>query len=99
MTNTCHQPVLSEYEASEWGWNDKNKKEEMREKDPWFLVARDSVSRDLAAFAHFKFDFDEEIEVLYCYEVIGQKRNSLFEGSNISDNNYVIKIHNYIFTC
>ena len=58
----------SEYEASDWGWNGKEKKAELREKNPWFLIARDNASK-IIAFAHFKFDFDEEEEVLYCYEV------------------------------
>lgn len=60
--------MKKEYEASDWGWNGKEKKAELREKNPWFLIARDATSK-VIAFAHFKFDFDEEEEVLYCYEV------------------------------
>lgn len=58
-----------EYEACDWGWNEKEKIAEFKEKDPWFLIARDTTTNVIGAFAHFKFDFDEEIEVLYCYEV------------------------------
>ena len=60
--------TFTEYDACYWGWNERDKREELKEKNPWFLIARNS-EQQIVAFAHFKFDFDEEIAVLYCYEV------------------------------
>jgi len=60
--------MKAEYEASDWGWNDRDKKIEMQEKDPWFLLATDKDNK-IVAFSHFKFDFEDDVEVLYCYEV------------------------------
>ena len=60
--------IISEYDACYWGWNEKDKRDELKEKNPWFLVAKNSEGQTVA-FSHFKFDFDEEIAVLYCYEV------------------------------
>ncbi|KAL5264050.1 hypothetical protein ACHWQZ_G005222 [Mnemiopsis leidyi] len=60
--------MKAEYDACYWGWNERDKRDEMKEKNPWFLIARNS-EQQIVAFAHFKFDFDEEIAVLYCYEV------------------------------
>lgn len=66
--NILEQNMKAEYDACYWGWNEKDKKDELKEKNPWFLIAKNSESQ-IVAFAHFKFDFDEEIPVLYCYEV------------------------------
>ena len=52
------------YEDSDWGWNDKQKKEEMTDESAWYLVARDADNKPVA-IVHFRFDLDEEIEVLY----------------------------------
>ena len=52
------------YEESDWGWNDKQKKEEMIEEEAWYLIARD-VDNEPVAIVHFRFDLDEEEEVLY----------------------------------
>jgi len=71
----CYPPA--EYEKCSWGWIEKDKRVEMREKNPWFLIVRDA-EQVIHAFAHFKFDFDEEIEVLYCYEVQLLVRNDIF---------------------
>ncbi|XP_063675467.1 N-alpha-acetyltransferase 40-like [Bolinopsis microptera] len=60
--------MKAEYDACYWGWNEKDKRDELKEKNPWFLVAKNSEGQTVA-FSHFKFDFDEEIAVLYCYEV------------------------------
>eukprot|EP00116_Pleurobrachia_bachei_P005675 sb/3465937/ len=60
--------MKKEYEASDWGWNGK----ENFRLDSLFLGTKDYralYASKVIAFAHFKFDFDEEEEVLYCYEV------------------------------
>lgn len=56
------------YESSGWGWNDKQKREEMTDENAWYLIAKDQENKPVA-MVHFRFDIDEEIEVLYCYEI------------------------------
>lgn len=56
------------YEESEWGWKDKDKREEMTEDKALYLIARDSTSKPVA-FTHFRFDMEFDEEVLYCYEI------------------------------
>ncbi|XP_043931560.1 N-alpha-acetyltransferase 40 isoform X2 [Protopterus annectens] len=56
------------YEQSEWGWKDREKREEMTDDRAWYLVARDEDSTPVA-FSHFRFDIECGEEVLYCYEV------------------------------
>merc|ERR1712018_121207 len=58
------------YEKSEWGWNEKNKAEEMFDDNAWYLVARENnESAAPVAFAHFRYDMDYDDEVLYVYEI------------------------------
>merc|ERR1712018_854356 len=53
------------YEKSEWGWNEKNKAEEMFDDHAWYLVARENnESAAPVAFAHFRYDMDYDDEVL-----------------------------------
>jgi GNAT superfamily N-acetyltransferase len=56
------------YQKSKWGWNAKNKREEMFEENAWYMLARDNSGR-LLAFSHFRFDMDWDDEVLYVYEI------------------------------
>ncbi|XP_064407813.1 N-alpha-acetyltransferase 40 isoform X3 [Latimeria chalumnae] len=56
------------YEQSEWGWKDREKKEEMTDDRAWYLIAREEGSTTVA-FSHFRFDVECGDEVLYCYEV------------------------------
>ncbi|XP_041840471.1 N-alpha-acetyltransferase 40 isoform X2 [Melanotaenia boesemani] len=56
------------YEQSEWGWKEREKREEMNDERAWYLLARDADSAPLA-FSHFRFDVECGEEVLYCYEV------------------------------
>jgi len=60
------------YESSEWGWRDKDKKEELNEEAAWYLMCKDKDGKD-CAFVHFRFDLEEECEVLYLYEVQMEK--------------------------
>jgi len=56
------------YAMSEWGWNDKEKHDEMNDVHAWYLIARDD-SRDgqPVAAVHFRFDIDSDDQVLYWY--------------------------------
>nr|KAG5710715.1 hypothetical protein BaRGS_035117 [Batillaria attramentaria] len=56
------------YEESDWGWNDRDKREEMTDSRAWYLVAKDQEGKPVA-FIHFRFDMEEDEEVLYCYEI------------------------------
>lgn len=56
------------YIESEWGWKDKEKYEEMTEDRAIYLIARNQDKKPVA-FTHYRFDIEDEIEVVYCYEV------------------------------
>ncbi|XP_068117416.1 N-alpha-acetyltransferase 40 isoform X4 [Hyperolius riggenbachi] len=56
------------YEQSEWGWKEKEKREELSDERAWYLIARDELGAPVA-FVHFRFDVECGDEVLYCYEV------------------------------
>ncbi|KAK2188628.1 hypothetical protein NP493_126g00024 [Ridgeia piscesae] len=56
------------YEDSGWGWNDKQKLDEMSEDKARYLVARNQENKPVA-LVHFRFDMDYEEAVLYCYEI------------------------------
>ncbi|XP_053908462.1 N-alpha-acetyltransferase 40 isoform X4 [Cuculus canorus] len=60
--------MQSLYEQSEWGWKEREKREELRDERAWYLIARDSATGPVA-FSHFRFDVECGDEVLYCYEV------------------------------
>lgn len=52
------------YEQSEWGWKEREKREEMNDERAWYLLARDGDSAPVA-FSHFRFDVECGEEVLY----------------------------------
>ncbi|ESO93537.1 hypothetical protein LOTGIDRAFT_56489, partial [Lottia gigantea] len=56
------------YEDSEWGWKDKDKREEMVDDNAWYLIVRDEGYKPVG-FVHFRFDMEYDEEVLYCYEI------------------------------
>ncbi|XP_066466279.1 N-alpha-acetyltransferase 40 isoform X1 [Tiliqua scincoides] len=56
------------YEQSEWGWKDREKRDEMTDDRAWYLIALEDGSVPVA-FSHFRFDVECGDEVLYCYEV------------------------------
>ncbi|XP_064624088.1 N-alpha-acetyltransferase 40-like [Lineus longissimus] len=60
--------MQSLYEESEWGWKDREKREEMEEEKAWYLLACDGTAKTVA-FVHFRFDMECDDEVLYCYEI------------------------------
>ncbi|XP_015128477.1 N-alpha-acetyltransferase 40 isoform X3 [Gallus gallus] len=65
LTKTNMQTL---YEQSEWGWKDREKRDELTDERAWFLIAREPSARPVA-FSHFRFDVECGDEVLYCYEV------------------------------
>lgn len=56
--------VCRRYEQSEWGWKEREKREEMNDERAWYLLARDNDSAPVA-FSHFRFDVECGEEVLY----------------------------------
>ncbi|XP_017782101.1 PREDICTED: N-alpha-acetyltransferase 40 [Nicrophorus vespilloides] len=56
------------YENCSWGWSDGKKREELLDDTAWYLVALSHDGHPIG-FSHFRFDIDEGIEVLYCYEL------------------------------
>ncbi|MGH0183660.1 UNVERIFIED_CONTAM: hypothetical protein FKN15_012561 [Acipenser sinensis] len=56
------------YEQSEWGWKDREKRDEMTDERAWYLTVRDADSSPLA-FSHFRFDVECGEEVLYWFEI------------------------------
>jgi len=64
----CKDNMQALYESSNWGWKDREKKEEMLDDRAWYLIARDTENKPVA-FVHFRFDIEIDEEVLYCYEI------------------------------
>jgi len=56
------------YEQSNWGWNEKNKRDEMMEDSAWYLLAKNEDGK-ICGFSHFRYDMDYDDEVLYVYEI------------------------------
>uniref|UniRef100_A0A8B9EKK1 N-alpha-acetyltransferase 40, NatD catalytic subunit n=1 Tax=Anser cygnoides TaxID=8845 RepID=A0A8B9EKK1_ANSCY len=52
------------YEQSEWGWKEREKREELADDRAWYLIARDAAAGPVA-FSHFRFDVECGDEVLY----------------------------------
>ncbi|KAG9351673.1 hypothetical protein JZ751_022924 [Albula glossodonta] len=50
------------YEQSEWGWKEREKKEEMKDERAWYLLASDADSVPIA-FSHFRFDVDYDVQL------------------------------------
>jgi len=65
----CTTNMRAMYEESNWGWNGREKKNEMNDEEACYLIARDADSKKPIAFSHFRFDMDYGDEVLYCYEL------------------------------
>ncbi|XP_032090125.1 N-alpha-acetyltransferase 40 isoform X2 [Thamnophis elegans] len=65
LTKTNMQTL---YEQSEWGWKDREKRDEMTDDRAWYLIALENGSLPVA-FSHFRFDVEYGEEVLYCYEI------------------------------
>ena len=61
------------------GWNEKAKKDEMREEG-----ARYIFDRDCSAFVYFQFSIDDDEPVVYCYELqVAEKARGKGSGSQL----------------
>ena len=56
--------LLVRYEQSDWGWSEREKREELTDSRAWYLLARTPEGKPVA-FSHFRFDIEEGDEVLY----------------------------------
>lgn len=56
------------YTRSDWGWKEGEKMKELLEKDARFLVVSNKED-SIVGFCHFRFEEEEELEVLYIYEL------------------------------
>ncbi|KAI6062141.1 N-alpha-acetyltransferase 40 isoform X1 [Aix galericulata] len=56
------------YEQSEWGWKEREKREELVDDRAWYLIARDAAAGPVA-FSHFRFDVECGEEVLYWFDI------------------------------
>ena len=82
----CKEYCLScSYESGGWGWNDKEKWEELTDDAAWcvkspyhvnilcsltiiffsFLLAKETATQKLQGYVNFRFDLDEQLEVVY----------------------------------
>jgi ribosomal protein S18 acetylase RimI-like enzyme len=63
--------MKSFYEQSSWGYSPSQKRQEMFHTDARYLLAHHSDSGLLCAFAHFRFDVDDEGDepLVYLYEL------------------------------
>jgi GNAT superfamily N-acetyltransferase len=60
------------YEQSEWGWDESSKRKELTHSKAFLIQVRSAADpSDLVAFAHFRFELDEDKtrSVCYCYEL------------------------------
>lgn len=68
--NLVKDNMKSLYEASDWGWNEGEKRKEMMEERARYLLVTESGKTDIVGMVHFRFDLgDDDVEVLYCYEI------------------------------
>jgi len=50
-------------------WDEKEKISELKDDEARFIVAKDAETGEPAAFVHLRFVFEENVEVLYVYEL------------------------------
>ncbi|XP_033215951.1 N-alpha-acetyltransferase 40 isoform X2 [Belonocnema kinseyi] len=55
------------YQESPWGWDAEKKQAELSDPAALHLVATSNGQN--VGFSHFRFDLDDDKEVLYCYEL------------------------------
>jgi len=70
MMDLMRTNMKTSYEASSWGWKEKNKRDELFEEAAWYMIVRDRDNDNApVAFSHFRYDMDYDDEVLYVYEI------------------------------
>ncbi|XP_065181175.1 N-alpha-acetyltransferase 40-like [Sycon ciliatum] len=57
------------YVSCGWGWNDHDKRDEIFDERAWFIIARSAEDNAPLGLVNFRFDIDEQVEVLYVYEI------------------------------
>eukprot|EP00474_Spongospora_subterranea_P001773 CRZ02231.1 hypothetical protein [Spongospora subterranea] len=64
------QNMRTQYDhcGQEWKWNDKKKRAELEDHEARYIIAQDSA-QDPVAFAHIRFDSEEDIPQIYVYEL------------------------------
>jgi hypothetical protein len=65
MFDILKDNMKSLYISGGWGWNDPDKLDELTHPSSRYLLARDSNAQKLLGFISFRFDLDQDIEVLY----------------------------------
>ena len=63
-SNQTNKNLYLRYETCDWGWKDKDKREELTEDKARYLIVRDQ-EKNPVAFVHFRFDIEIDEEVLY----------------------------------
>uniref|UniRef100_A0A8C2MPN3 N-alpha-acetyltransferase 40 n=1 Tax=Cricetulus griseus TaxID=10029 RepID=A0A8C2MPN3_CRIGR len=58
LTKTNMQTM---YEQNEWGWTDREKREEMTDDRAWYFIAWENSSIPVA-FSHFLFDLESKVQ-------------------------------------
>lgn len=76
------------YESCDWGWNEKEKREELTHQDARYLyvTSTDPIhsNNQCLAFAHIRFELEDSIPVLYLYELqIEQSIQSIGLGRHL----------------
>ncbi|KAF5270859.1 hypothetical protein FQA39_LY08304 [Lamprigera yunnana] len=66
--NLTKRNMQNKYDDCCWGWDDKKKLEELMDESAWYLIVK-LINGKLLGFSHFRFDIDDAMEVLYCYEL------------------------------
>ncbi|XP_065883304.1 N-alpha-acetyltransferase 40-like isoform X2 [Dysidea avara] len=51
------------------GWKDREKWEELTHDNSCFLIAREKATSRPMAYTSYRYDMDEGVEVIYCYEI------------------------------
>ena len=66
--NLIRDTSSAAYKNSSRGWHPRAKKEEMREKDMWYLLVR-AGEDSVAAFTSFMITIEDDYPVVYVYEI------------------------------
>lgn len=57
------------YEASKEGYNEEEKRVELFDMRSYYLIATEVNGNRPIGYCHFRFDMDNDSEVIYCYEL------------------------------
>ena len=65
------------YEASQEGWNEEEKRIELFDVQSYYLIATDVNNNKPIGYCHYRYDMDDECEVIYWYIIL--LNSSLFK--------------------